>query len=430
MRQGEDVKSRSGAIVLLVGLTIAACGNPLPPPTPTTSPTLAGTSPISTASPTSTSSTIGGTWIGLRWEAPTLGAPYESISDVVAWRDGYVAVGQSQNVSLTPLGTQATAWFSTDWHTWSRTLLGVPDAGDSAPSRVLSIGSSLVAIGTSGVPHCTPPEGEGQVCDPLPVALWTSADGRAWQRAPTAAALAGVSPADVAAAPGGLVLVGDTGWNRPGIWTSADGVAWRRESLPLDVFTNAHFAGIVAARGGWVLTGFTGGLKPGCCGGFSPKGATPAAWFSSDGTDWRAASVDGALQASGDWIGRVFVGRDGLVAWGGRDASYGWTSPDGRHWSALPKPAGYPVIPYASDGQRIVGESYIDRDQLGLWVSTDGASWQPLTATGATDQMPAWSASSGATADALFLFPTALGLVGQNGTERFSFWLAQAVTGP
>ena len=71
-------------------------------------------------------------------------------------------------------------------------------------------------------------------------------------------------------------------------------------------------------------------------------------------------------------------------------ASYGWTSPDGRHWSALPKPAGYPVIPYASDGQRIVGESYIDRDQLGLWGSTDGASWQPLTATGATDQMPAW----------------------------------------
>jgi hypothetical protein len=420
------MKSKRGAMALLVGLIVAACGSPPPTPTPTPSATPAAT-PTSSPAPTSASSATGGAWTGLRWEAPALTAPYVSISDVVAWRGGYVAVGQSQNPKG---GTQAAAWSSTDWRTWSRTLLDVSEASDSALSRVLPVGSSLVAIGTSGVQHCAPPQGEGQVCDPLPIALWTSADGRAWQRAPTPTDLAGVSLADVAAAPSGLVLVGDTGWDRPGIWVSADGVAWHRESLPPDVFAKAHFAGIVAAHGGWVLTGFTGGSKPVCCAGFSPKDTTPAAWFTSDGTSWHAASVDGAKEARGDWMGRVFVGRDGLVAWGSPDASNGWTSPNGRHWGARPKPVGYPVIPQASDGQRIVGESYVDRDRLAFWVSTDGAAWQPLPATGAADQMPAWSGSGGSWADAEFLFPGALGLIGQNGTERFPLWLADAVTDP
>jgi hypothetical protein len=37
-----------------------------------------------------------GTWSGLRWEAPALTAPDETVSDVVAYAGAYVAVGQLQ----------------------------------------------------------------------------------------------------------------------------------------------------------------------------------------------------------------------------------------------------------------------------------------------------------------------------------------------
>ena len=430
-------------VVAAVAILLAACSaSPTPSPSgspggpsgsalgsPSASARPASTSNVTpvpaTTSPADTPTAAGGTWTGLRWEAPALTEPYEILADVVAWAGGYVAVGQFQN---TKGGLQAAAWVSTDWHTWARTFLAVPPAGDSAFWRVLPLGSGLVAVGTSGVQHCVPPAGEGQVCDPLPIGLWTSADGRAWQQVPTPAGLAGAAIADMAAGAGGIVAVGDTGWNRPGIWTSADGVAWHRESLPAKVFAKAHLVGIADAHGSWVLTGFTGGTKPVCC--VSSPGATiPAAWFSADGLSWKAARVNGAKAATGDQISRVFVGSDGLVARGGHSNSYGWISPDGQHWSARPKPDGYIVWPDASDGNRIIGDSYVDGDRQAFWVSTSGATWQPLAAAGAADQMPVWS-MPGATADAEFLFPDALGLVGGNNTERGLLWLAGAVTGP
>jgi hypothetical protein len=220
----------------------------------------------------------GGTWTSLRWEAPALTAPYETVADVAAYAGGFVAVGQLQ----TEHGNEAAAWISTDWRSWTRTFLDIPAAGDSTLWHVLPAGSGLVAIGSSGVQHCLPPPGEGQVCDPLPIGLWTSSDGRAWHKVPTPAVLAGASIASVAAGPTGLVLVGDTGWDKPGIWTSTDGVAWHRETLAGGVFGKAHFLGIAVAAGGWVLTGFVGGSQPVCCAA-ARSYATPAAWFSADG---------------------------------------------------------------------------------------------------------------------------------------------------
>ena len=354
-------------------------------------------------------------------------ASYESIFDVAAWGGGYVAVGQLQS---TPQSRgQAAAWFSADWHSWTRTLLDVPAAGDSSILRVLPVGSNLVAIGSSGVLHCVPPEGEGMVCDPLPTAIWTSADGHSWKRTPTPAALAGVTVRDIAAGPNGLVLVGDTGWTKPGIWTSADGVGWSRESLPKDIFASPHFDAVVYGLRGWLVTGYTGGSKPICCVSSGSDGGTPAAWFSSDGKVWQAATVEGAAAATGDEILRLFAGRGGLVAWGGRDSSTGWISADGRTWTARPATAGSPVIPRASDGRRIVGDSYVEGGRDVFSVSMDGVSWQTLTAAGATDQMP-WSGPALPFATSEFLFPDALGLVGKNGTTSFPMWLAEAVTAP
>ncbi len=116
------------------------------------------------------------------------------------------------------------------------------------------------------------------------------------------------------------------------------------------------------------MTGSTGGVQPKCC-ATGKSDTTPAAWASADGATWRPAVVEGASAAVGDQIGPDYVGSAGLVAWGGRDSSHGWASPDGLRWSAAAKPAGYPVVPRASDGTRIVGDSYAAGDQEAFWVS-------------------------------------------------------------
>jgi hypothetical protein len=81
---------------------------------------------------------------------------------VVSFGGGYIAVGRLS----TAHGNEAAAWISQDWRTWTRSFLDAPPAGDSTLWHVLPVGG-LVAIGSSGVAHCVPPDGEGQVCDPL-----------------------------------------------------------------------------------------------------------------------------------------------------------------------------------------------------------------------------------------------------------------------
>ena len=426
----------------VIGLSVllASCGGPpvtpsIGLPNPSASATVAAAvstpaPPSSSAVPTSTPaapspSAVPAGWTSLRWSAPVLTAPYETISDIAAWNGGYVAVGQFQNNKG---GTQAAAWFSTDWQSWTRTLLDLPRTGDSTLWHVFTIGSGLVAIGSSGVQHCVPPAGEGQVCDPQPIGIWTSTNGLGWRQAPTPAALTGLTIDGVASDAGRLVLAGHAGWNEPGVWTSRDGSSWDRESLPRAVFAKAHFFGLAVTAGGWILTGDTGGTEPICCDA-SMGNTKPAAWFSPDGLNWTAAQVEGATTTVG-LIDHPFVGRDGLVAVGARDPSRGWISTDGRAWTPVTASTGgkdLRITPWASDGTRIVGHHQFELgDHEELWVSTDGVSWSALGATGAIDRMPAWSGTTGAWADAAFLFPAGVGLIGQNGTERFPIWFAQA----
>ncbi len=415
---------RIAATVVIV--LVAACAAPS-----SSTPSIAAVSPSSRTdqSPPATASatpspSAPADWTALHWAAPALTAAYENVSDVVSWKGGYVAVGSFQNADG---GVQAAAWWSPDWQTWTRTLLDAPASGWSSLRSILPVGAGLVAVGVSGQTKCVPPEGEGQVCAPTPVAFWTTADGQHWTAIAAPAAMAGLTVDAVASNGSLLVLAGDTGWSKPAVWTTTDGTTWRPEALPA-AFRDAHFAGAAAVATGFVLTGSTGGQQPQCC-ATGKSDTTPAAWASSDGMTWEPAVVNGATGAVGDQIGPDFVGAAGIVAWGGRDASYGWRSPDGQHWSALPRTAGYPVIPRASDGTRIVGDSYAARDQEAFWVSSDGVTWHELRATGATDQMPAWTGAGVGTADAEFLFADGLGLAGQNGTTQSLLWFARAQTG-
>ena len=380
--------------------------------------------PTSTLAPSPSAAPIGD-WVGLHWAIPALAGLNETFADVLARPDGhYLAVGQFQNPAG---GLQAAAWMTSDWQTWRRTWLDTPAAGDSTIWYLRAIGTGLVALGSSGVQHCVPPEGEGQVCDPLPLAVWTSTDGTIWQLVrPTG--LVGVTVTALVSGPAGLILAGDTGWAQPGLWTSADGRSWTRQKLPAATFADAHFLDLAASPSGFVLSGYRGGKAPVCCIS-APSLTTPAAWFSPDGQTWQAAVIAGAKPTLGSQINQTFAGLSGLVAIN-EQYTPDWVSADGgRHWAVFPASADASVIPWAADGTRIIGKSAGDNNLLNLWTSPDGLNWQALEPSGAVEQMPGWSAA-GVSADLAFVYSGGLGLIGWPGSDRTPLWFAAAAVRP
>ena len=411
-----------GLVVIGLFVCIAGCNGPAGTPVSVASSPSAPVAVVS-ARPTLSSPTPSNPptdWTSLRWSAPAQTVPGARISDVLTQGGTYIAVGQVQDANGR---TQAAAWVSTDWRSWTRTLLDVPRVGDSTHHWVLRFGSGLIGVGSSGLQHCQPPPGEGQVCSPVPTATWTSSDGTTWQPEPSAPTLAQASIAAVALGSGGIVLVGATGWDAPGIWTSTDGRVWRRENLPSAVFAHAHFRGLADGPNGLILTGATGGAPPVCCAG-STGATTPAAWTSTDGQTWQAASVIGAQGSIGDGLSQVFIGGAGAIATGWNEDAPVWQSSDGRQWSPLPGQNGIPVQPLASDGERILGHSFLAPNGAAFWLSGDGAIWHPLTMAGQTDEMPGWSAP-GSSANDAYLYSGGVGLVGDNGSTSQPLWFAQ-----
>jgi hypothetical protein len=296
---------------------------------------------------------------------------------------------------------------------------GLPLA-DAAIGRPVAGPGGLLSLGVHGRLHCG--TGEGATCDPLPVAIWTSSDGRSWHGRAAHAVFAGATIAGVAVGPGGIVAVGDTGWDHPAIWFSADGQAWSRESLPAATFRHAQFSGLTLFHGRWVLTGQTDPNEPACCTGTPSKQLKAAAWYSDDGKDWSRASVEAPAHET---IFDPFAGSGGLAA-GGFD--WTWLSVDGRSWR--PGPANLEVGSVASNGERIIGASQGDTNELGLWTSTDGRSWQALADAGSASAKPAWNSTTGSP-DSFRLLPSGLAILGIDGEDSTSpMWLATPTSAP
>lgn len=410
------------AIGLVVTVLLAACVAPKLPVATTAPPAPLFPSSGPTVVTPSASAADDAVWAGLAWTAPIRSEPPAIVSDLIATPNGFVAVGFQ---GAAP-GSAAAAWASPDLGTWTQTLLDAPAAGDSGLQWVRPTSDGLVAIGTSGVLQCIPPEGEGQVCDPLPIAIWTSSDGASWTRARQAPVLVGVRAASVASDGETVILVGDAGWTHPGIWRSSDGAIWVSANPQPDTFAEAHFDAVAVIPGhGWVVTGSTGGSEPECCVGHNAD-ATPAAWFSADGNTWEPARVVDAAASRGDVIGPVFAGRDGLVAWslGEQDNDFGWQSPDGRTWTALSKPTGNPITPRAADGARIIGTSFDGADRVAEWISTDGLRWNRLAPSGDLGHRPTWS--DGGNADAVYLLPGGVAWIGRDVDGSPILWRTTA----
>jgi len=417
------MRARQLIAIVIVGVLAVGCGDsaPVVTPTPSPVPSVATAQPSATVQPSgvsptaspsggpaqatpSPSPTPGPDWTALRWAQPvTLSADATPPDDILQWRGAYVALGTDRD--------RAAAWISTDFATWT------PASVEGFPLRDARIGfpvagpDGLVSLGVHGRLHCG--TGEGSTCDPQPIAIWTSADGRSWHGRAAPAVFKGATIAAVAAGPDGIVAVGDTGWDHPAAWFSTDGRSWSRERLPAAMFRHAVFYGLTAVRGRWVLTGMTDPSKPQCCAGGTSKDIKAAAWFSAEGRSWSRASVESPAEEA---IGLAFAGSGGLAS-GGFDRN--WLSADGSSW--LSGPTDPDFGPVASDGDRIIGYSQGDDDGLELWVSTDGRSWQVLADAGDASAKPSWGAPN-----AYFLLRAGLAIVGRDG----SLWLATPTRAP
>ena len=273
-------------------------------------------------------------------------------------------------------------------------------------------------------------------CDPLPIAIWTSTDGRTWVRQETPATLAGVTIRDVASGPAGFIMVGDTKWIDGGIWTSVDGTAWSQESSTGGAFDGAHLRAGPRVESGWVVAGSVGGEAPICCDNGGATGR-PSAWYSSDGKAWTRAGTTPPVNGDGE-ISTLDGGAGGLLARQDPARSAGgtaflWASADGLAWTKTPltTDAGTPLRSFASDGRRIIWEGSGSDGPLPLFVSDDGLAWRGLEMGGALDSAPRADNSAGPQIGKAILTSDGMLAIGydESGASGVA-WVVRAVVAP
>jgi hypothetical protein len=274
-------------------------------------------------------------------------------------------------------GFRAAVWTSADGRRWNR-VGDIPAADDTPLAAVAARGSSVVAVGR----HGTAP------------AAWSSVDSLHWRETqlpvvsgPGTTGGDGAEPVQAAAVAGGTVFALG-GWSgapnavpSARFWVSPDGRDWMVATLAAAEASDSRVVAIAAAHGRYVAIGETGPEG-------SPTGS--AAWWSDDGRRWSrvppvALPPDATLEAVG-------AAPTGFVAVGSsvaRDRAVVWLSADGRHWSSVvDQPSfhhfGLKVrmrgVAAGGPGLVVVGVSLFGT-QFGsatVWVSADGTAWQQV----------------------------------------------------
>jgi hypothetical protein len=376
-------------------------------PTPTLEPTR--TPPAPTLSPEATPTPIA-RWTGLTWSDPVTPSSVVHLNDLVAWGDGYVAVGQ---VVVDATRSEAAFLTSPDGLNWS-VRYQVDPGVDRFPRHLVIVADELLAFSHPNTDALGMPGASESL-------VWRSADGMTWSpvdsqswRDAWSGLVIGPMPVgwddlqhpiptglvDVASGPAGLVAIGNSyGADGlvPVVLHSTDGRDWSPVSLPADA-VSPLLSEVVPYGGGFVLVGAVDA---------GPRGesATPAGWYSSDGVSWSSATVhvDPHLFPAGiagiGEIGDVTAGSDGLVGWwglrgmtaGGPRFMASWTSSDGRTWEPRDTNTARPALShgyFAGDGVRMValGPAPSTATDPALWpgiseasASTDGVNWTTLS---------------------------------------------------
>ena len=307
-------------------------------------------------------SSDGQAWTRLPHDAAVFGDVGVAARGLTAGGPGFVAVGQEGYER----GAQTAAvWTSVDGRTWER----VPHddevfGGEGFPAMyaVTTGGPGLVAVGASN-----------------DAPIWTSADGRTWERVASDPAVFGengTSVQGVTAHGSGLVAVGsalsaDDFQRSAAVWTSADGRTWQRVPDDAGVFGSDEGTRIKA-----VTVGGPGLVAVGE--DFATDGA--AVWTSVDGTSWERVPHDDDLFSSGVlWMDDVTVTPEGalIAVGGGQGQAVAWSSPDGRTWErggVADADRAY-MTSVAVGGPALVAVGGGEGGGA-VWTSQDGASWQ------------------------------------------------------
>ena len=276
LKDGTPLALIAGGALLLSSCSPSTSGSATPAPS-SASPTQGATASL-TIEPTP----IVSSWTGLQWSAAVSPFTSESswLTDIVRWRDGYVGVGGTN----APLGSGlGTVFASTDGLHWTITFQADLPAAWYV-ERVVPLGEGLLAVSNMRGIDCPantspcPPEGAD-----LSNRLWYSNDGVTWTQIdspswratwPKSASL------KVAGGPEGVVAVGS---GNLGVH-STDGQTWKRiDSLP--AVTGAIIRDVAAYPGGFMIVGRDGEPDPfSQVGPQPPPGiGRPAAWISTDG---------------------------------------------------------------------------------------------------------------------------------------------------
>lgn len=210
-----------------------------------------------------------------------------ALVDVVNTEHGLVAAGGFYTGDEEAPLMQPTVWLSPDGIEWERVWQG--EAYDYSAATLIT---GFQALATSAEGHVV---GVGTATDDqgdFVGAVWTSADGRSWERidpnSPTFASNtdSDVAVQDVAWGPGGFVAVGSDGGTEIAIWHSPDGLTWTRADTADQPF---EYIGTLSA----VDTLGTGWIAAGPHGFSDPVGGTVTLWTSPDGLTWdRVHSID------------------------------------------------------------------------------------------------------------------------------------------
>jgi Kelch motif len=168
--------------------------------------------------------------------------------------------------------------------------------------------------------------------------VWSSSDGRAWERVTSQAGWSPRLAAGAVVFKGRMWILGGTedyyfGTARSlknDVWSSADGKTWRRDTAAAGWSPRAYLAAVVHDGKIWVLGG----------GNYVPEyEAHSDVWCSPDGAHWNQVT------SAAPWSPRIWfsavVYRDRIWVLGGwsnhpaRNWNDVWYSADGRHWTLL-----------------------------------------------------------------------------------------------
>ena len=222
---------------------------------------------------------IGGSYSTEVWSSAD-GATWQRVAEPAAFdksRSGFAAAGISDDgngglVVVGSIGSAAPmAWHSPDGRTWTQADVGA--AGSGELMRVAARAGAIVAFGDWMAPVSAGGAASGQTANQLGV--WFSADGNTWDQVilPDSA---GYTPSAVTAWKGGFAAVAQksTGALVSSLWTSTDGRTWEKRPSDLAGF----WATAMAALGDRVVA--VGSRLD------SKLGMVPASWSSTDGRTW------------------------------------------------------------------------------------------------------------------------------------------------